>query len=127
MQAVVELNGYAEVTGAELRFRPLLDEIRVRALPATVVLRAVWRTEPGDDDPPGYLPIARLLLDHTEPDAASELGQLPELFREPLERWDAAGIIFAAYTLHLHAAGEHRVEFPKAELEPITLQVRVDE
>jgi hypothetical protein len=88
-------------------------------------VRAVWRTEPGDNDPPGYLPIARLLLDHTEPDDASELGQLPELFREPLERWDAAGIIFAAYTLHLRTAGEHRLAFPKAELPPITLQVRV--
>jgi len=126
MRTIIELNGYAEGEGDRLSFRPIPDEIRVRTLPTTMVLRAVWRAEPGDDELPGYLPIARMLLDHTEPDDQSQLGQMPELFREPLERWDSASIIFAAYTLHVHCAGEHRLAFPKAELPEMTVRIRYD-
>ena len=69
MRAFVELNGYAEGVGDESRFRPIGEGISVGSLPVTVVVRAVWRTEPGDDDPPGYVPFARLVLAHAEPGA----------------------------------------------------------
>ncbi|RLT28062.1 MAG: hypothetical protein DWI48_01510 [Chloroflexi bacterium] len=126
MRAILELNGYAEIgEGQQPLFRPIPDEIRVLKLPTTIVLRAIWRAEPGDDDPPGYLPVARILLDHTEPNHRSELGQLPELFREPLERWDGASVIFAAYTLHVNSLGDHVLAFPKAGLPEQMIRIRL--
>ena len=127
MRATVELNGYAEGAGAQPGFRPLVDGVRVRSLPTTVVLRAVWRAEPGDDDPPGFLPIGRLLLAHAEPGEEPAPAPMPDLFRSPLERWDGASIIFVAYTLRLRNPGEHRLLFLRAELPEMTLRVRVSE
>lgn len=126
MRAVVELNGYAEGTGDQLRFRPIDDGLRVGSFPATVVVRAVWRTEPGDDDLPGYMPFARLVLAHAEPGAQEVTTPAPDLFHVPLERWDGASIIFAAYTLRFERPGDHRLVFPRAGLADMTLRVRLD-
>lgn len=126
MRNFVELNGYAEGVGEESQFRPIDEGILVGSLPVTVVMRAVWRTEPGDDDPPGYFPYARLLLSHAEPGADELPTPAPDLYRPALERWDGANIIFMAYTLRLQHPGEHRLLFPRAGVPEKTLMIRLN-